>query len=166
MYRYAGMILLAEKPKGGIDLNEMKSLLDWFLMIFEDYLPMEETMRPIRFRLWYTKHETFVNEPYYAISLLGSIQIEGHTSVEPKRYIIQQFTGLKDHKGQEIYEGDIVRVEFPEYTGKEPDTGWLTWDTTEGSWRIQSYAWWCYPYQGDLTIIGNIYETPLTTPAE
>ncbi len=50
-------------------------------------------MRPIKFLLWDTKHESFVNEPYYAISLLGTIQIEGHTSVEPKRYIPLQFTG-------------------------------------------------------------------------
>jgi uncharacterized phage protein (TIGR01671 family) len=109
-------------------------------------------MRVIKFRLWDKKHESFVHEPYHAISLLGSVQIEGHTSVEPKRYIIQQFTGLTDKNGKEIYEGDIVKC----LDGYNATVSYDEWKAEFIPFGSDESAEWGH----GVEIIGNVYENP------
>jgi len=117
-------------------------------------------MRSIKFRVYDKQQESFVNEPYYAISLLGTLQIEGHTSVEPNRYVIQQFTGLLDKNGTEIYEGDIVRLKrYPDIQ----EISRVYWDDKKVCFlpfhHIIHYERWVDDFY-TVEIIGNIYQNP------
>lgn len=77
--------------------------------------------RELKFRIWDKKNNIFIYEwdashKRLAISLNGLVYSGMYDDVLPENdYTIQQYTGLKDSKEVEIYEGDLVRYE-KEYT--------------------------------------------------
>ena len=116
-------------------------------------------MREIQLRAWDSQSKHFVDPGEFCINGLG--ELAGIGCLE-----IQQFTGLKDLNGKEIYEGDVCEIgELP--TDEYPDgvcdgnteiffsRGQFT--TTYYGFPVHSFACNAKCY---IKIIGNIHDNP------
>ena len=122
----------------------------------------KKTQREIKFRAWEEELKKF----YYfdLVTLSRKKWSLGEWAKLPK----QQYTGLKDKNGKEIYEGDILRHynEFASLGEPKEFVREVKWDTYYGAgWNFGlSYKdgekRWSYPQPGDCEVIGNIYENP------
>jgi uncharacterized phage protein (TIGR01671 family) len=143
-------------------------------------------MREIKFRVWY-KHDNpprmfnQVNEGGHTMRFVHYV----HQNIHPLTYdfevpfldddwIIEQFTGLTDKNGKEIYEGDIVDIH---QTVNGCNLFEIVWDKTRwnaryvvkmNTPRLYEYDFEQLmeielkypPYEKEIEVIGNIHENP------
>lgn len=104
-------------------------------------------MRTLKFRYWDTKNKKFNSD--IGIYLIGGVDL---ANTIPEGYEITQFTGLTDRHGVEIYEGDILAIDF-EYYGHLPKVAehnlalrgingypvTVSWDNEYACFQIESF---------------------------
>lgn len=122
-------------------------------------------MRELKFRCWGIKenkylklHSIHISTSKVIVSYYGVGG--GNISKALKDVVLEQFTGLKDKNGKEIYEGDIVEY-VTYYYGNEKRhrkvIEWEEWDSDDfgephnlGYFNLSEY----------VEVIGNIHENP------
>ena len=116
-------------------------------------------MRELKFRAWGINIKEYLKDAdgdANCVYILGDLLKQGN-------WIFEQYTGLKDKNGKEIYEGDIVKV----YAWTNLTRGLEYRYTTKVFWQ-EKYAQFNTTYNDALSneitqdyfeVIGNIHES-------
>ena len=133
-------------------------------------------MREIKFRVWDKQNEVFIQSCKLCDIAESSNGAHSYYygSIDNKKVtvdvVLQQFTGLLDKNGREIYEGDILKVK-----------GYDSWNDKVGFY-YKSQVFYCAPLarfrhsvknfdnvtgtdfdfnvKDDIEAIGNVFENP------
>lgn len=110
-------------------------------------------MREIKFRVW-----DKVSDRFFSEEILNKLPVDVFLSSEN----IQQFTGLKDKNGKEIYEGDILR----DGNGFLYEVFWLdisaSFELAEKQELPDDYDIPTFNFRNSfkLEVVNNIFENP------
>jgi hypothetical protein len=120
-------------------------------------------MKEIKFRNWdkETKEMMYPSDDW-GVGSDGSPLFfgEGGESGMDSWTVLMQYTGLKDKNGVEIYEGDILRVDWRDSRYPVHNIGPVEWDEDGACWQLGEGGSPKIDAKYNMEVIGNIYENP------
>jgi hypothetical protein len=127
----------------------------------------EHNMREFKFRVWSIEEKQFISpnilEVFDESGDLTPFKYIKTGKLNPlympvENYIIQQYTGMKDKYGKEIYEGDVIRgiFDFGPAGFKE--------EILPVHWHNERGYQWDYWRLITIEVLGNLHEWPCHKP--
>lgn len=115
-------------------------------------------MLEIKFRMWDAIEKQFMNHSRVIETRILDLERNGQ-----ERFIYQQYTGLEDNNGNEIYEGDILRIDcnFEHRKGIVVDkVDYWNCSFSTSEWLFHELIDNDEKGKQKFEVIGNIYENP------
>jgi uncharacterized phage protein (TIGR01671 family) len=130
--------------------------------------------RKIKFRVWDISNKSWIKTAigeYIDGNIISCVNINEYIAW-PKDFILQQFTGLVDKNGRDIYEGDLINFTIDGVThgpDAEYEKNVEVWYSEEDaqfvfgkfkcSWPMGSIYWYSMADRvSDIEVVGNIFE--------
>jgi uncharacterized phage protein (TIGR01671 family) len=114
-------------------------------------------MRELKFRFWDKSDKewtTFI--PRVEVISNKILEFTG-SKYQRENITIQQYTGLKDAQGTEIYEGDILKYDI----GLGNIYWEVIWDSVNGQWKTtKEHGGNIGSWFDNYLVAGNIFENP------
>ena len=119
--------------------------------------------REIKFRAWHNNAKKYMSELclYLDTGELGDVSECFHNLENKEDYVLEQFTGLTDKNGKEIYEGDIIKAIYPnaQFANEAEQITVVKWAYDRWAFNNKTAGFYfsslLYP-----EVIGNIHENP------
>lgn len=117
-----------------------------------------------KYKVWDTVNCEYIEDSdvirltQYGKFVFNNATNDTEPELNPKRFIFEQCTGLKDKNGKLIYEGYIVQTSLPYKTNNyEVKWGDGCWEL----WKKDRFIYTLFERMGEsLENIGNIHENP------
>lgn len=124
-------------------------------------------MRTIKFRIWDGKCYRGNLNKYFLDLQSGEIKERAFSDIYDEWYyvdsdcdfVIEQYTGLEDMVGKDVYEGDIVQFDnMDREVGNKSEVKWVSenYGSNYSGWMIFKTSMQIGPFK----VIGNIHENP------
>ena len=131
------------------------------------------SMIEYKFRAWFSdlsaRTSAILVDTFFLKDLRGSINFEGdpdeeHVCVTPRGFdikdalFVDEFTGVRDSKGREIFEGDFLECQGNRWAVIFNENK-LAFEAINRNHGAYDYLWMVSDYLG-IEVVGNIHENP------